>query len=190
MKKLIIGFTGASGAIYSVKILEILQSVKYIETHVIMSPSSYQTLSLETSYNVQDIQKLADYTYDNRDISAAISSGSFHTVGMIIMPCTIKTLSGIAHSYTDTLMTRAADVVLKENKRLILGVRETPLHLGHLRLLVQAAEIGAVIMPPMPAFYHKPKTIQDIIYQTINRVLDQFDIKLQKDLFCRWKGEG
>nr|MBP6124032.1 UbiX family flavin prenyltransferase [Providencia sp.] len=108
--------------------------------------------------------------------------------GMVIMPCTMKTLSGIVHSYTDTLVTRAADVVLKEGKKLVLGVRETPLHVGHLRLMVQAAEMGAVIMPPMPAFYHQPKTIQDIVDQTVNRVLDQFDIELQHDLFVRWQG--
>ncbi|NGE23617.1 UbiX family flavin prenyltransferase, partial [Klebsiella pneumoniae] len=117
-----------------------------------------------------------------------ISSGSVRTLGMVILPCSVKTLSGIVHSYTDTLVTRAADVVLKEGRKLVLGVRETPLHLGHLRLMTQAAEIGAVIMPPMPAFYHQPETVQDIIDQTVNRVLDQFDIALPEDLFTRWSG--
>ncbi|MDV5224890.1 UbiX family flavin prenyltransferase [Providencia rettgeri] len=188
MKKLIIGLTGASGAIYGIRLLEVLKPVDHVETHLVMSAAARQTLSLETDYTVKDIQQLADHNYDSRDIAAAISSGSFRTAGMVIMPCTMKTLSGIVHSYTDTLVTRAADVVLKEGKKLVLGVRETPLHLGHLRLLVQAAEMGAVIMPPMPAFYHQPQTIQCIVDQTVNRVLDQFDIQLEQDLFTRWQG--
>lgn len=188
MKKLIIGLTGASGAIYGIRLLEVLKPVNDVETHLVMSAAARQTLSLETIYTVKDIQQLADHNYDSRDIAAAISSGSFRTLGMVIMPCTMKTLSGIVHSYTDTLVTRAADVVLKEGKKLVLGVRETPLHLGHLRLLVQAAEMGAVIMPPMPAFYHQPQTIQDIVDQTVNRILDQFDIQLDKELFTRWQG--
>ncbi len=188
MKKLIIGLTGASGAIYGIRLLEVLKPVDHVETHLVMSAAARQTLSLETNYTVKDIQQLADHNYDSRDIAAAISSGSFRTAGMVIMPCTMKTLSGIVHSYTDTLVTRAADVVLKEGKKLVLGVRETPLHLGHLRLLVQAAEMGAVIMPPMPAFYHQPQTIQDIVDQTVNRILDQFDIQLEQDLFTRWQG--
>ncbi len=188
MKKLIIGLTGASGAIYGVRLLEVLKPVKNVETHLVMSAAARQTLSLETRYTVKEVQQLADHNYDSRDIAAAISSGSFRTAGMVIMPCTMKTLSGIVHSYTDTLVTRAADVVLKEGKKLVLGVRETPLHLGHLRLLVQAAEMGAVIMPPMPAFYHQPQTILDIVDQTVNRILDQFDIELEQELFTRWQG--
>ncbi len=188
MKKLIIGLTGASGAIYGVRLLEALKPVKNVETHLVMSAAARQTLSLETRYTVKEVQQLADHNYDSRDIAAAISSGSFRTAGMVIMPCTMKTLSGIVHSYTDTLVTRAADVVLKEGKKLVLGVRETPLHLGHLRLLVQAAEMGAVIMPPMPAFYHQPQTILDIVDQTVNRILDQFDIELEQELFTRWQG--
>lgn len=188
MKKLIIGLTGASGAIYGVRLLEVLKPVKNVETHLVMSAAARQTLSLETHYSVKEVQQLADHHYDSRDIAAAISSGSFRTTGMVIMPCTMKTLSGIVHSYTDTLVTRAADVVLKEGKKLVLGIRETPLHLGHLKLLVQAAEMGAVIMPPMPAFYHQPKSIQDIVDQTVNRILDQFDIELDQDLFTRWQG--
>ncbi|OTA15183.1 3-octaprenyl-4-hydroxybenzoate carboxy-lyase [Xenorhabdus vietnamensis] len=188
MKKLIVGLTGASGAIYGVRLLQVLQPVKGIETHLVISQSARQTLALETDYSLRDVQALADVVHDNRDIAASISSGSFKTLGMVILPCSIKTLSGIVHSYTDGLITRAADVVLKENRKLVLGVRETPLHLGHLRLMTQAAEIGAVIMPPVPAFYHRPEHIQDIIDQTVNRVLDQFNIDLPEDLFSRWQG--
>ncbi|MDC9588303.1 UbiX family flavin prenyltransferase [Xenorhabdus sp. XENO-10] len=188
MKKLIVGLTGASGAIYGVRLLQVLQPVEGIETHLVISQSARQTLALETDYPLRDVQALADVVHDNRDIAASISSGSFKTLGMVILPCSIKTLSGIVHSYTDGLITRAADVVLKENRKLVLGVRETPLHLGHLRLMTQAAEIGAVIMPPVPAFYHRPEHIQDIIDQTVNRVLDQFDIDLPEDLFSRWQG--
>ncbi|OCA54838.1 UbiX family flavin prenyltransferase [Photorhabdus namnaonensis] len=188
MKRLIVGLTGASGAIYGVRLLQVLQPVEGIETHLVISRSARQTLALETNYSLRDVQALADVVYDSRDIAAAISSGSFKTSGMVILPCSIKTLSGIVHSYTDGLVTRAADVVLKESRKLVLGVRETPLHLGHLRLMTQAAEIGAVIMPPVPAFYHQPQQIQDIIDQTVNRVLDQFDIELPHDLFTRWQG--
>ncbi|MEX0444942.1 UbiX family flavin prenyltransferase [Xenorhabdus sp. SGI246] len=188
MKKLIIGLTGASGAIYGIRLLQVLQPVEDIETHLVISQSARQTLALETDYTLREVQALADVVHDNRDISASISSGSFKTSGMVILPCSIKTLSGIVHSYTDGLITRAADVVLKEGRKLVLGVRETPLHLGHLRLMTQAAEVGAVIMPPVPAFYHRPECIQDIIDQTVNRVLDQFDIELPEDLFNRWQG--
>ncbi|MDC9604569.1 UbiX family flavin prenyltransferase [Xenorhabdus griffiniae] len=188
MKKLIVGLTGASGAIYGVRLLQVLRPIEDIETHLVISQSARQTLALETDYTLRDVQALADVVHDNRDIAASISSGSFKTLGMVILPCSIKTLSGIVHSYTDGLITRAADVVLKEKRKLVLGVRETPLHLGHLRLMTQAAEIGAVIMPPVPAFYHRPEHIQDIIDQTVNRVLDQFDIDLPEDLFNRWQG--
>ncbi|QTL41158.1 UbiX family flavin prenyltransferase [Xenorhabdus budapestensis] len=188
MKKLIVGLTGASGAIYGIRLLQVLQPVEDIETHLVISQSARQTLALETDYTLREVQALADVVHDNRDIAASISSGSFKTAGMVILPCSIKTLSGIVHSYTDGLITRAADVVLKEGRKLVLGVRETPLHLGHLRLMTQAAEIGAVIMPPVPAFYHRPECIQDIIDQTVNRVLDQFDIELPEDLFNRWQG--
>ncbi|WP_445497247.1 UbiX family flavin prenyltransferase [Photorhabdus sp. SF281] len=188
MKRLIVGLTGASGAIYGVRLLQVLQPVDGVETHLVISQSARQTLALETDYSLRDVQALADVVYDNRDIAAAISSGSFKTSGMVVLPCSMKTLSGIVHSYTDGLVTRAADVVLKEGRKLVLGVRETPLHLGHLRLMTQAAEIGAVIMPPVPAFYHRPEQIQDIVDQTVNRVLDQFDIELPHDLFTRWQG--
>ncbi|HCT5821025.1 TPA: UbiX family flavin prenyltransferase [Citrobacter sedlakii] len=188
MKRLIVGISGASGAIYGVRMLQVLRNVPDVETHLIMSQAARQTLSLETDLSLRDVQALADVTHDARDIAASVSSGSFQTTGMVILPCSIKTLSGIVHSYTDGLLTRAADVVLKERRPLVLCVRETPLHLGHLRLMTQAAEIGAVIMPPVPAFYHRPQSLDDVINQTVNRVLDQFDIALPQDLFARWQG--
>lgn len=188
MKRLIVGLSGASGAIYGVRLLQVLRSVAEVETHLVMSQAARQTLSLETDLSLRDVQALADVVHDARDIAASISSGSFKTAGMVILPCSIKTLSGIVNSYTDTLVTRAADVVLKERRPLVLCVRETPLHLGHLRLMTQAAELGAVIMPPVPAFYHRPQTLDDVINQTVNRVLDQFDIDLPEDLFTRWQG--
>ena len=188
MKRLIVGLSGASGAIYGVRLLQVLRNVAEVETHLVMSQAARQTLSLETDLSLRDVQALADVVHDARDIAASISSGSFKTAGMVILPCSIKTLSGIVNSYTDTLVTRAADVVLKERRPLVLCVRETPLHLGHLRLMTQAAELGAVIMPPVPAFYHRPQTLDDIINQTVNRVLDQFDIDLPEDLFTRWQG--
>ncbi|ELW9535489.1 TPA: UbiX family flavin prenyltransferase [Enterobacter roggenkampii] len=188
MKRLIVGLSGASGAIYGVRLLQVLRNVADVETHLVMSQAARQTLSLETDLSLRDVQALADVVHDARNIAASISSGSFKTAGMVILPCSIKTLSGIVNSYTDTLVTRAADVVLKERRPLVLCVRETPLHLGHLRLMTQAAELGAVIMPPVPAFYHRPQTVDDIINQTVNRVLDQFDIDLPEDLFTRWQG--
>ncbi|HFR3118372.1 TPA: UbiX family flavin prenyltransferase [Enterobacter roggenkampii] len=188
MKRLIVGLSGASGAIYGVRLLQVLRNVANVETHLVMSQAARQTLSLETDLSLRDVQALADVVHDARDIAASISSGSFKTAGMVILPCSIKTLSGIVNSYTDTLVTRAADVVLKERRPLVLCVRETPLHLGHLRLMTQAAELGAVIMPLVPAFYHRPQTLDDIINQTVNRVLDQFDIDLPEDLFTRWQG--
>ncbi|HAS1787401.1 UbiX family flavin prenyltransferase [Enterobacter pasteurii] len=188
MKRLIVGISGASGAIYGVRLLQVLRDVADVETHLVMSQAARQTLSLETDLSLRDVQALADVVHDARDIAASISSGSFKTAGMVILPCSIKTLSGIVNSYTDTLVTRAADVVLKERRPLVLCVRETPLHLGHLRLMTQAAELGAVIMPPVPAFYHRPQTLDDVINQTVNRVLDQFDIDLPEDLFTRWHG--
>lgn len=188
MKRLIIGISGASGAIYGVRLLEVLQGVPDIETHLIMSNAARQTLALETDLQLRDVQSLADVVHDSRDIAASVSSGSFKTAGMVILPCSMKTLSGIVHSYTDNLLTRAADVVLKEHRRLVLCVRETPLHLGHLRMMTTAAELGAIVMPPIPAFYHRPQTLQDIIDQTVNRVIDQFDIEMPEDLFTRWGG--
>lgn len=188
MKRLIVGISGASGAIYGVRLLQVLRDVPEVETHLVMSQAARQTLTLETDFSLRDVQALANVVHDARDIAASISSGSYKTAGMVILPCSIKTLSGIVNSYTDTLVTRAADVVLKERRPLVLCVRETPLHLGHLRLMTQAAELGAVIMPPVPAFYHRPQSLDDVINQTVNRVIDQFDIDLPEDLFTRWQG--
>ncbi|WP_041525974.1 UbiX family flavin prenyltransferase [Pantoea sp. At-9b] len=188
MKRLIIGISGASGAVYGVRLLQVLQPLAEVETHLVMSQAARQTLALETDFNLRDVQALANVVHDVRDIAASISSGSFKTLGMAILPCSMKTLSGIVHSYSDSLLTRAADVVLKEQRKLVLCVRETPLHVGHLRMMTTAAELGAVIMPPVPAFYHRPQTIGELVDQTVNRVLDQFDIELPQDLFTRWQG--
>lgn len=188
MKKLIIGISGASGVIYGIRLLEVLQELHDVETHLVMSTAAGITIGLETNYTIEEVMALADVTYRFKDIAARISSGSFKTDGMIVVPCSMKTLAGIAYSFSDNLLLRAADVVLKDRRRLILVPRETPLHLGHLRLMVQVSEIGAVLVPPMPAFYHLPQTVDDIINQTINRILDLLEIELPVDLFQRWQG--
>lgn len=188
VKRLIIGLSGASGAILGIRLLEVLKPLPEVETHLVASMAARQTLSLETDYSWREVQALADAVYDVRDIGAAISSGSFKTMGMVILPCSMKTLSAIVNSYSDTLLTRAADVVLKERRPLVLGVRETPLHIGHLRMMTTAAELGAIIMPPVPAFYHRPESVMDIVDQTVNRILDQLGLELPEDLFTRWSG--
>lgn len=188
MKKLIVGISGASGAIYGIRLLEVLRGVDGVETHLVLNPAARRTVVLETDVSVEQVEAMADRAYRPGDIAAAISSGSFRSAGMVVAPCSMKTLSGIANSYSDNLLLRAADVTLKERRRLVLLVRETPLHLGHLRLLVQVAEIGAVVMPPVPAFYHRPTSLAAVIDQTVNRVLDLLDIELDRDLFPRWQG--
>ncbi len=188
MKRLIVGISGASGTIYGIRLLEILRDLPDVETHLVMSSAAGTTLSLETEYKTEEVSALADVTHRFRDIAAPISSGSFKTDGMVILPCSMKTLAGIAYSFSDNLLLRAADVVLKDRRRLVLVPRETPLHLGHLRMMVQVTEMGGIIVPPMPAFYHHPKTIDDIVNQTVNRVLDLLDIELPQDLFMRWQG--
>ncbi len=188
MKKIIVGISGASGVIYGIRLLEVLRALPDVETHLVMSTAAATTISLETDYTPDAVRQLATVDYRFKDIAAAISSGSFKTDGMIVIPCSMKTLSGIAYSFTDNLLLRAADVVLKDHRKLIVVPRETPLHLGHLRTMVLLAEIGAIIVPPMPAFYHRPQTIDDIINQTVNRVLDLVDITLPADLFDRWQG--
>ncbi len=188
MKKLIIGMSGASGVIYGIRLLEILQKLDDVETHLVMSTAAATTISLETDRTPEQVTQLADVVYRFRDIAAAIASGSFKTHGMIVAPCSMKTLAGIANSFSDNLLLRAADVVLKDRRRLILVARETPLHLGHLRLMTQVTEMGAIVAPPMPAYYHNPKTIDDIVNQTANRVLDLAEIELPQDLFTRWQG--
>jgi len=182
-KRIVIGISGASGVIYGIKMLKLLQE-KDFETHLIISESGIQNIEIETSYKADDVAAMANYTYDNRDVGAALASGSFLTEGMVVVPCTIKTLSGIANSYTNNLLVRAADVTLKEKRKLVLVVRETPLHLGHLNLMMKAAHTGAHILPPIPSFYHKPKTIDDIINQTIGKIFDYLGI--EHNLFTRW----
>ncbi len=189
MQRLIVGLAGASGTIYGIRLLEVLRDVPAIETHLVFSAAAKRVALLETDYKIRDIEALADHLYGFNDIAAAISSGSYRTMGMVVVPCTMKTLSGIVSSYSDNLLLRAADVVLKDGRKLVILPRETPIHLGHARLLVQAIELGAVIMPPVPAFYHRPQTLDDIINQTVNRILDQFDIELEEDLFERWSGK-
>jgi 4-hydroxy-3-polyprenylbenzoate decarboxylase len=188
MKRLIVGISGASGAIYGIRLLEVLSKVPDIRTLLIVSQAAKQTIRLETDWPIKDVEALADEVYPFSDVSACVSSGSFRTMGMVVAPCSIRTLSAVAHSHSDNLLVRAADVALKDRRRLVLLLRETPLHGGHARLIMRAAEAGAVVMPPVPAFYHRPSTIDDIVNQTVNRVLDQFDIELEMDLFARWQG--
>lgn len=188
MKRLVVGMSGASGAVYGIRLLEVLRAVEDVETHLVMSPAARRTVVLETDHSVEDVEALADCSYRPSDIAAPISSGSFRTAGMVVVPCTIKTLAGIANCYSENLLLRAADVMLKDRRRLILVLRETPLHLGQVRLMAQAIEMGATIAPPVPAFYHRPKTVDDLVNQTVNRVLDLLDIELEEDLFERWQG--
>jgi 4-hydroxy-3-polyprenylbenzoate decarboxylase len=183
---IVVGISGASGAIYGVRILEALGTQK-IPTHLIVSKSAALTLKEEVGLSVDAVRALAETTYQNTDIGAAISSGSFRTRGMIIAPCSIRTLSDIAYGTTDSLLSRAADVSLKERRRLVLVVREAPLHAGHLRAMLAATENGAIIVPPVPAFYHRPQTIDDIVNQTVGRCFDLFDIEL--GLVKRWRTE-
>ncbi len=188
MKRLIVGITGASGVIYGIRILEILRELPEVQTHLILSNAGKRTILLETDYSIAEVEELADEVSSFGDIAANICSGSFKTHGMIVAPCSIRTLSGIAHSTSENLILRAADVALKDRRRLLLLVRETPLHRGHIDLMSQAAKVGAIIMPPVPAFYHRPKNLDDIINQTVNRALDLMDIELGEDLFKRWQG--
>ena len=187
-QRLIVGISGASGAVYGIRLLEILQKLPEIDTLLIISKAAKRTIVLETDYKVDQVEKLANEVLPDHDIAASVSSGSYKTSGMVVIPCSIKTLSGIANSYADNLLVRAADVVLKEQRKLVLVLRETPLHLGHTQLMTRSIEIGATLLPAMPAFYHRPSTIDDLINQTVNRVLDQFDIELPDDLFERWAG--
>jgi flavin prenyltransferase len=187
-RRLVVGISGASGVIYGIRMLEVLQAVAEVETHLVMSTAAAQTIGLETDYDPAAVEALADVNYRFRDIAAAIASGSFLTMGMIVLPCSMKTLSGIALSYSDNLLLRAADVTLKDRRPLILVPRETPFHLGHLRLLTQVTEMGAIVAPPMPAFYHRPQSVDEIINQTVNRLLDLLGITLPQDLFQRWRG--
>lgn len=185
--RLIVGITGATGSIYGIRLLEVARHLG-LESHLVMSPHAVKNIEFETGRSVAEVGGLAHRVYDFKDLGAAISSGSFITAGMVVMPCSIKTLSGIATSYNNTLVIRAADVCLKERRKLVLVVRETPLHLGHIRLMAAVTEMGGVIMPPVPAFYHSPKTIDDLIAHTVGKVLDQFGI--DAGLYDRWSGDG
>jgi flavin prenyltransferase len=182
---LIVAITGASGVVYGVEMLRVLKELGQ-PTHLIVSEAAGMNLAIETDFSLDDVRAMADVVYPNKDVGAAVASGSFRTRGMIVAPCTIKTLSAIANSFTYNLIVRAADVTLKERRTLVLMVRETPLHKGHLDLMSRAADCGAVILPPMPAFYHKPESIMDIIHQSIGKALDQ--VGIEHNLFRRWTG--
>ncbi|WP_420406197.1 UbiX family flavin prenyltransferase [Nisaea sp.] len=190
-KRLIVGISGASGIVYGVRLLELLKGLpdeERVETHLIMSRAAEVTLAHETDLKVRDVEKLADVVHANKDIGASVASGSFRTLGMIIAPCSMKSLAGIATGVTDTLLTRAADVVLKERRRLVCMVRETPLHSGHLRNMLALSDMGAVIAPPVPAFYAKPRNIDGMVDHSLGRVLDLFD--LDSGTVHRWRERG
>ena len=183
---LIVAITGASGAIYGIRLLQVLSPIENIETHLIISEAGEIVISQETDWHVAEVKRLADFCYGVSDIGARLSSGSFKRNAMIVAPCSMKTLSSLANSFADNLITRAGDVTLKEGGRLVLLVRETPLHLGHLRNMERLAEIGAIIMPPVPAFYHRPRKVEDIVDHMVGKVLDIAGI--EHNLFQRWDG--
>jgi len=185
VKRLVVGISGASGSIYGIRLLQALRETE-VESHLIVTDAAKQVIRLETPFTVEEVEALADYVYAIDDLGAAISSGSFPTLGMVVIPCSIKSLSAMAHSYNINLLVRAADVTLKERRRLVVVVRETPLHRGHLEFMLRLAEMGAVILPPVPAFYHSPQTIEDLVDHTVGKVLDLFGI--EHDLCARWQG--
>jgi len=186
--RLIVGISGASGTIYGIRLLEVLAGQPDVETHLILTPAARQTIELETDWQVADIEALADHTYRFGDIAASISSGSHPIDAMAVVPCSMGTLSAIALSSSDNLLERAADVTLKERRRLVLAPREAPLHLGHLRLMTQVTELGAIVCPPSPAFYTRPKTLEELIDHSVGRLIDTIGIKLDRDLTDRWVG--
>lgn len=184
--RLIVGLSGSSGLPYGIKLLEILRKVGTHEVHLILTDAAKLNISVETDWRVKDVESLADVVHNVMNISASIASGSFRTEGMIVAPCSIRTLSAITHSLADNLLVRAADVTLKERRRLLLMPRETPLHTGHCKLLYEASQLGIIIFPPMPGFYARPRTIDDLLNTTVGRVLDQFGI--DTGLVKRWTG--
>lgn len=184
--RLVVGISGATGAVYGVRLLELLAAGGRVETHLIITHPARRTIEYETERSVHSVESMATAVYDAGDVAAMLSSGSFATDGMVVVPCSVKTLSAIANSYNDNLLVRAADVTLKERRKLVLVVRETPLHLGHLRLMSAATEMGAVVFPPVPSFYNHPRTINDIVDQTVGRILDQFGLDLH--VYQRWAG--
>jgi 4-hydroxy-3-polyprenylbenzoate decarboxylase len=187
MNSIVLGITGASGVIYGVRILEVLSKLG-IEIHMIITQAGLKNLEIETSHNINGLKSMASRVYEEGDLTAPLASGSFKVDGMVVAPCSVKTLSAIANSYSHNLLVRTADVMLKERRKLILLVRETPLHEGHLELMLKVTRMGGVIMPPVPAFYHHPKTIEDLINQTIGKVLDLFSVDAK--LFKRWGTES
>jgi len=186
MMRLIIGMSGSSGVIYGIRILEMLASNSEIETHLVMSQAARMNVGIETDWRAEDVEALADVVHNNKNIGASIASGSFKAAGMVVVPCSMKTLSGIASSYADNLLIRAADVVLKERRKLVIVPRESPLHTGHCELMLKASQIGAIICPPSPAFYSKPESVDDIINHSAARILDLFDI--ESESLKRWQG--
>ena len=185
-RRIIVGISGASGSVYAIAALRALRALPDVETHLVLSQQARRTIELETDTTAGEVEELADVVYRDGDLAASISSGSFKTEGMLVIPCSIKSASAIAYSFNANLLTRAADVCLKEKRKLVLVVRETPLHLGHLRTLAQLAELGAIILPPVPAMYARPKTVDDIVGHTVGKALDQFGIDAK--LFNRWTG--
>jgi 4-hydroxy-3-polyprenylbenzoate decarboxylase len=186
VRRIVVGITGSTGSIYGVRLLELLREAEDVESHLVLSAPGKRTLVEETRYSVKEVEALADVVHDNRDIGAPIASGSFRTAGMVVAPCSVKTLSALANCYADTLISRAGDVSLKEGRPLVVLVRETPLHVGHLRQMLALGEMGAVILPPMPAFYHRPQTIDDIVNHTVGRVLDRLGV--EHALVPEWTG--
>lgn len=185
MRRIVIGVSGASGSVYGYAALQALKNVKDVETHLVLSAQARVTIELETSWKPHDFEALADVVHRDENLAASISSGSFLTDGMLVIPCSMRTASAIAYSANSNLLVRAADVCLKERRKLVLVARETPLHLGHLRILTRLTETGAVILPPIPAMYTKPQSVQDIVAHTVGKALDQFGI--ENELFTRWE---
>ena len=186
MKRLIVGLSGSSAVIYGIRLLQKLAEREDIEVHLVISQAARMTIGIESDYSAEQVEALADVVHNPKNIGASIASGSFKTAGMVVVPCSMKTLSAIANSYADNLIVRAADVVLKERRRLVIVPRETPLHTGHCELMLKASQIGAILCPPAPAFYTKPKTIDDIVDHSVARILDLFDI--DDDHAERWQG--
>ena len=188
MRRLVVGMSGSSGAIYGIRLLQVLRDVPDVETHLILSPSARQTIALETDWKPRDVERLADTVHKHGDIAAAPSSGSFRTAGMVVVPCSARTVGAIAWSVDDNLLVRAADVTLKERRPLVLALRETPLHLGHLRAMTQVTEMGGILAPLMPAFYGRPATIEQLIDHQVGRLLDLLGVEPATELVSRWKG--
>jgi 4-hydroxy-3-polyprenylbenzoate decarboxylase len=186
--RLVVGMSGSSGAIYGIRLLEVVHDLPGVEVHLVLSPAAKQTISLETDRHPGDVEALADVLYRHGDVAAAISSGSYPVDAMIVVPCSVRTASAIAHSLGDNLLVRAADVTLKERRRLVVAVRESPLHVGHLRALTQLAEMGAIVAPLMPGFYGRPQTIDDLVDHTVGRLLDLVGIAPPEGLLHRWQG--